>query len=81
MVRLFSQVGEWQFATRLPVIRMCALLTMLLFSSISLADEIEELSVTKAGGVYSLKVVSVFDAPADYVYKVTAVPLTERKKA
>jgi hypothetical protein len=35
-----------------------------------LTDEFEELSVTEAGGVYSLRVVAVFDAPADYVYNV-----------
>jgi hypothetical protein len=37
---------------------------------LSTADEIKELSVTKVDGVYSLRVVSVIDAPADYVYDV-----------
>jgi hypothetical protein len=36
----------------------------------SSAGEIEELSVTKAEGVYTLSIVSVVDAPAEYVYNV-----------
>jgi len=35
-----------------------------------LTDELEELSVTEADGVYSLRVVAVFDVPADYIYNV-----------
>jgi hypothetical protein len=53
-----------------PETLTCALTTLLLFASLSTADEIKELSVTKVDGVYSLRVVSVIDAPADYVYDV-----------
>ena len=35
-----------------------------------LTDELEELSVTEADGVYSLRVVAVFDVPANYIYNV-----------
>lgn len=49
-------------------IRIYALLALLLFSLTSSSNDIEELSVTVADGVYSLKATSVLDAPADYVY-------------
>ena len=70
MTLLISQTGEWLLALCSSVIRVCALFALSLFSSFSPADEIEELSVTKVDGVYSLRVVSVIDAPADYVYDV-----------
>ena len=70
MILLISQTEEWLLALRASVIRVCSLFALSLFSSISPADEIKELSVTKAEGVYSLRVVSVIDAPADYVYEV-----------
>ncbi|MGB5179858.1 MAG: SRPBCC family protein [Gammaproteobacteria bacterium] len=49
---------------------ICALTALLLFNSISIAGELEELSVIEADGVYSLRIVYVLDAPKDYVYDV-----------
>lgn len=49
-------------------IRIYALSVLLLFSFTSSSNDIEELSVTVADGVYSLKATSVLDVPADYVY-------------
>ncbi|NOR40762.1 MAG: hypothetical protein GQ537_06110 [Gammaproteobacteria bacterium] len=69
MALLLSQAGEWLLAV-CAVIRVCALYALLLFSSICTAGELEELSVTEAGGEYRLRIVSVLDAPADYVYNV-----------
>jgi hypothetical protein len=65
-----SQAGDWFSGLRKPKTLICALTTLLLFASLSTADVIEELYVTEADGEYSLRVVSVIDAPADYVYKV-----------
>ena len=48
----------------------CALFALPLFTSVSSADELVELSVKKTDGAYSLRVVSVLDAPVDYVYDV-----------
>ena len=48
----------------------CTLYILFLFSSICTAGVLEELSVTESGGVYRLRIVSVFEAPADYVYDV-----------
>jgi hypothetical protein len=70
MALLFSQLGGLLPALFYTVIRVCALFVLPLFSSISPADELEELSVTEADGVYSLRVVSVLDAPVEYVYNV-----------
>jgi uncharacterized membrane protein len=70
MTFLISQTVEWLLTPCTSVIRVCILFALSLFSSTSSADEIEELSVMKVNGVYSLRVVSVIDAPADYVYDV-----------
>ena len=48
----------------------CALFALPLFTSISSADELVELSVINSDGAYSLRVISVLDAPVDYVYDV-----------
>jgi len=69
MALLLSQAGEWLLAI-CAVIRACTLYALLLFSSICTAGELEELSVTEAGGEYRLRIVSVLDAPMDYVYNV-----------
>jgi hypothetical protein len=69
MALLLSQAGEW-FLAVCAAIRVCTLYILLLFSSICTAGKLEELSVTEAGGEYRLRIVSVFDAPADYVYDV-----------
>jgi len=69
MALLLSQAGEWLLAI-CTVIRAFTLYALLLFSSICTAGELEELSVTEAGGEYRLRIVSVLDAPMDYVYNV-----------
>ena len=70
MVLLHSQAGEWLLTPGTSVARICALVALLLCSSISTAGELEELSVTEADGEYRLRIVSILDAPADYVYNV-----------
>jgi len=67
---LISKVGGWHPTLRVAVISACAFFALPLFTSISLADELVELSVKKTDGAYSLRVVSVLDAPVDYVYDV-----------
>jgi hypothetical protein len=54
----------------LSVIRVCCLVTVILYTPTSTADELEELSVTDADGVYSLRILDVLNVPADYVRKV-----------
>ena len=67
---LISQVGGWLKSLRIAVITVCALFTLSLVTSMTPADEVEELSITEADGAYSLRVVSVLDAPVEYVYDV-----------
>ncbi len=55
---------------RNTAVSVCALFALPLCTSISSADELVELSVKKTDGAYSLRVVSVLDAPVDYVYDV-----------
>ena len=54
----------------LSVIRACCLLLLIQCSPASTADELEALSVTDAGGEYSLRIDDVLNAPVEYVYKV-----------
>jgi hypothetical protein len=70
MALRLSQEGDDLLAPRSTVIRACAPVAWYLFSSISTAAEFEELTVTEADGEYTLRIVSVLDAPADYVYDV-----------
>ena len=70
MAIFLSQTGERFPDQGLSVKGACALFIWLLCSSISPADEIEELSVTEADGAYSLRIISVLDAPVGYVYNV-----------
>lgn len=70
MAMLVSQWGGWLPGLRNAVIRVCTLLVFSLLSSISPANELEELSVTEVDGVYTLRIVAVFDVPADYIYNV-----------
>jgi len=70
MELLLNHAGRWPHALSTTVIRPCVLAALLLFSSISAAVELEELSVTEAEGEYRLRIVSVLDAPAHYVYNV-----------
>ena len=72
-----SYSGEWFPALSTSVIKICCLVTLILCSPISPADEPEELSVTAADGEYSLQVTVVLNAPVDYVYKV----ITDYKNA
>jgi hypothetical protein len=65
-----GQRKEWFPARCLCVFRLCGLLTLILCSSFSIADELQELSVTDTDGEYSLRIVDVLNAPADYVVKV-----------
>ena len=65
-----NQLGVWLPALRLTVVSARALFALPLFTSVSSADELVELSVKKTDGAYSLRVVSVLDAPVDYVYDV-----------
>ena len=70
MALLISQAGGWLTSLFNTVARACGLFVFSLFCSISPADEIEELSIAEADGAYSLRIVSVLDAPVDYVYNV-----------
>lgn len=70
MAIFLSQTGERFPDQGLSVKGACALFIWLLCSSISTAGELEELSVTEADGEYRLRIVSILDAPADYVYNV-----------
>jgi hypothetical protein len=72
-----SYTGAWFPALSTSVIRICCLVTLILCSPISPADEPEELSVTAADGEYSLQVTVILNAPVDYVYKV----ITDYKNA
>ena len=49
-------------------IKIYTLIFLFLFSLATSSNDIEELSVTVADGVYNLKAISVLAAPADYVY-------------
>jgi len=70
--RLLPCVQLWGcLRARLSVpLTLCTLCALLLFSSICTAGELEELSVAESGGEYKLRIVSVLDAPVDYVYNV-----------
>lgn len=70
MKLLISKVGDCLIPLRISVIRICTLVASLLFSYLSVVGELKELSVTEADGEYRLRIVSVLDAPADYVYDV-----------
>ena len=70
MTSRLRPAGELLQRLRTSMVMACALLALLLCSSISTASELEELSVTEADGEFNLRIVSVLDAPADYVYNV-----------
>ena len=69
--------GGWLFIICRSVINTCVLVAWSLYSSVSLSDEILELSVTETYGKYKLRIISVLDAPADHVYEV----ITDYKNA
>jgi hypothetical protein len=68
--KLAGREGDWFVTHGSSAIRACVLVALHIFSSIATAGELEELSVTEADGEYTLRIVSVLDAPADYVYKI-----------
>jgi uncharacterized membrane protein len=72
-----SYTGAWFPALSTSMIRICYLVTLILCSPTSTADELEGLSVTAMDGEYSLRVAVVLNAPVDYVYKV----ITDYKNA
>ena len=72
-----SYTGEWFPALSASVIRICCMVTLILCSPTSTADELEGLSVTVVDGEYSLQVAVVLNAPVDYVHKV----ITDYKNA
>lgn len=50
--------------------RVCTLVASILFCSASIADDLEELSVTEADGTYNIRIVSILDAHSDNVHSV-----------
>ena len=61
-------MGKYLLTLRTTAVRLMCLLALLLFSPFSVAVKFEELSVTESQGGYQLRVNSIFDAPARYVY-------------
>ena len=70
------QVGSW-WITLAVAIGMFLPIAFFPYGTVFLAADLKELSVTETGGEFSLKVVSVLDAPSDYVYDV----ITDYKNA
>jgi len=46
------------------------LVLLVLFPNISVAGQLEAISITETGGQYEARIVALFDAPAEYVYGV-----------
>ena len=70
MALLISRSEGWLSTLRKTVFSACALFAFPMFSSISPANEVEVLSMENVDGVYSLRIVSVLDAPLEYVHNV-----------
>jgi hypothetical protein len=70
MALRLSQEGDCLLIPRSSAIRTCALVALYLFSTISIAAQFDELSVTEADGEYRLRIVALLNAPADYVHNV-----------
>jgi hypothetical protein len=64
------QAREWFPTLCLFFTRACCLVALILCTPTLTADELEELSVTNAGGEYNLRISEVLNVPADYVRKV-----------
>jgi hypothetical protein len=62
-VERFHNRGTW-------LMRLCILALLSLLNFTATAMEVEELFVTEREGEYQLRIISVLDAPADYVYDV-----------
>ena len=65
-----SHAGEGIFSLWRPVVEISTLIALFLFCSVSTAGEVLELSVAEADKEYTVRVVAVLDAPADYIYDV-----------
>lgn len=65
-----SRKGDCRLTRDSSAIWAWALFATQLLSSTSTSGELEELSVSETDGEYRLRIVSVLDAPADYVYKI-----------
>ena len=65
-----GQPREWFPALCRYLTTVCCLVVLILCTPTLTADELEELSVTDAGGEYSLRIAEVLDVPADFVRKV-----------
>lgn len=70
MALLISRSEGWLSTLRKTVFSACALFAFPMFSSISPANEVEVLSMKNVDGIYSLRIVSVLDAPVEYVHNV-----------
>lgn len=46
------------------------LVSLVFFSNMSIAGQLEAISITERGGQYEARIVALFDAPAEYVYGV-----------
>jgi len=62
--------GERLLTMWKPLINTCVLVAWVLFGSASVSGEILELSVTERDGELKVRMISVLDAPAEYVYRV-----------
>ena len=69
MVLLAWKPEAW-FSHLLSLGRVLTMAISPLFSCVSIADEIKDLSVTEVDGEYNLRIDAVLDAPARYVYNI-----------
>jgi len=69
MASLLEQIGAWSHRHLGSVVQIGVVFAVYLFSTVSVAGELTELSVKEADGAFTLRIVSVLDAPMDYVYK------------
>jgi len=76
MASAWRQVSTW-WLTLAVAIGIFLPIAFFPYGPVFLAADLKELSVTETGGEFSLKVVSVLDAPSDYVYDV----ITDYKNA
>jgi len=61
---------EWLRERRTSAVMVSALVGSMLFSSMSTAGELGELSVKEVDGEFTIRIVAVLDAPTPYVYEV-----------
>jgi hypothetical protein len=70
MALRLNQEGDCLLILRSSQFRACALVALYLFSSISIAARVEELSVNEMNGEYRLRIVALLNAPAEYIHYV-----------